>query len=391
MPEAPIAAVACRAANRRATRVLASLTIPVLLSSCALAPGMRYARSAPSNGSADTSAQVNGVRVELRSLTPAVIAEMSVGRQSVPTLPAELATAHSESYRLGRGDVVTIPVWGHPELSLPLGEFRSDIAAGQMVDDSGMIFYPYIGSTPALGLTASELRDKVLAALSRYITNPQLDVKITGFRSKRVHVHGAVEKPMSVSITDVPLTLLDAINSSGGIRTQDLSPGDPSRVELTRGGKTYVLDLFGMYADSRSASQILLKEGDVIRVPSAEESKVYVLGEIQHPAALAFKTRTKSLTQAIAETGGFEPLSAQAKGVYVLRAGPERVQVWHLNARSPVALAVADRFLLQPGDLVYVDATSLAMWNRVVTLVLPTAQLFSQTTQGAAQIKDIAE
>lgn len=391
MPKAPLAAVARRAPYRRMLRAVVSLAMPALLASCAFAPGMRYGRTAPSGDAIDTSAQMKGVRVELRSLTPAVIAEMSAGGQAISNLPEELAAVGSEPYRLGKGDVVTIPVWGHPELSLPLGEFRSDIAAGQMVDDSGMIFYPYIGSVPALGLTAPELREKVLSALSRYITNPQLDIKVTGFRSKRVYVHGAVEKPMSVPITDVPLTLLDAINSSGGIRIQDVTPGDPSRVELTRGGKTYVLDLFGAYGEGRNASQLLLKEGDVIRVPSAQESKVYVLGEIQRPASLAFTTRTKSLTQAIAETGGFEPLSAQSKGVYVMRASSDRVQVWHLDARSPVALAMADRFLLQPGDLVYVDATNLAMWNRVVTLILPTAQLFSQTTQGAAQIKEIVK
>ena len=47
--------------------------------------------------------------------------------------------------------------------------------------------------------------------------------------------------------------------------------------------------------------------------------------------------------------------------------------VYHLNARSPTALAVAEEFELNPKDVVYVDATPLATWNRVISLILPSA------------------
>ena len=50
-------------------------------------------------------------------------------------------------------------------------------------------------------------------------------------------------------------------------------------------------------------------------------------------------------------------------------------EVFHLDAASPVALALAASFELHAKDVVYVDAAPLARWNRVITQVLPSAQL----------------
>ncbi|REM33207.1 sugar transporter, partial [Mycobacterium tuberculosis] len=49
--------------------------------------------------------------------------------------------------------------------------------------------------------------------------------------------------------------------------------------------------------------------------------------------------------------------------------------VFHLNAKNPAALALADRFPLQPRDVVYIDSVPLVSWNRVASLILPAAQV----------------
>ncbi|MEN9705504.1 MAG: hypothetical protein RLZZ393_1383 [Pseudomonadota bacterium] len=66
--------------------------------------------------------------------------------------------------------------------------------------------------------------------------------------------------------------------------------------------------------------------------------------------------------------------SANAGQIYVIRnEGTEAPpKVFHLDARSPVKLALADGFELRARDVVYVDAAPLAQWNRVVSLLLPT-------------------
>jgi polysaccharide export outer membrane protein len=133
----------------------------------------------------------------------------------------------------------------------------------------------------------------------------------------------------------------------------------------------------GNYGEGPGPSQILLQDSDVVRVASREEAKVYVLGEVDKPSALQLENGRLSLVQALADVGGLSPLSAQAKGIYVIRAQDSTdIEVYHLDARNPVALAMADRFPLRPRDVVYVDATNLARWNRVLGLLAPTLDLY---------------
>lgn len=355
-------------------------------SGCALAPGMHLGMSGSSDGYIDTSARVNGLKVRLRSLTPQLVTSLQHRDDSVKTLPDEFTRVQPEPYRLGLYDVVTVAVWEHPELSMPLGQYRADLASGQMIDPSGGLFYPYVGFLQAKGLTTSELRLKLLTSLSRILNNPQLDVKITGFRSQKVFVHGGVLKPGTVPVTDVPLTLLDAVNQAGGIAPN----GDGSQVELARGASRVRVNLFADYGAGVDPSRLVLRDGDVVRVPTREEAKIYLLGEVERAQALSLNNGRMSLAQAIAEGGGISPLSAQGKGLYVIRMyDSSSVELFHLNARNPLALAIGDRFPLKPRDIVWVDATGLARWNRVIGLLGPTAALYNAGSQGAVYTKQL--
>lgn len=369
------------------------MTGMLFLSGCAFAPGMHL--GIESSEDLDTTGTVAGLKVRLRSLTPASAAELSRTGRAPCVLPEELTRPKAEPYRLGLYDVVTVAVWEHPELTTPFGQYRSDLAVGQMIDESGNIFYPYAGEVAAKGLTANELRGKILASLSKVLNNPQLDVKITGFRSQKVFVHGGVVKPGAVYVTDVPLTLLDALNQAGGIAPAGAagSPGgDGSRIELLRDGKTTAIDLYADYGKGTDPSRVLLKDGDVVRVPSRDEGKVYVLGEVAKAQSLPLTNGRMSLAQAIAEVGGISPLSAEGKGIYVLRMHDSAaVDLWHLDARNPLALAIGDRFPLEPRDIVWVDATGLARWNRVIGLILPTANLYYYGMLGTTGTRDLIE
>jgi polysaccharide export outer membrane protein len=58
--------------------------------------------------------------------------------------------------------------------------------------------------------------------------------------------------------------------------------------------------------------------------------------------------------------------------MYVIRGALSGTpSVYHLDARSPVAMLLANQFELQPKDVVYVDATGLARFSRVLNQLLP--------------------
>ncbi len=351
----------------------------LVLSGCFAAPGMVLNETADVEGAVDTLADFQGARVHLQSINSKTLASMTPGVSAVTAeLPEELLSFKPESYRLGPFDIVQVVIWEHPELTSPLGSYRSDNATGQLVGESGIMFYPYVGEINVNGKTIAELRTEIFQSLSKVLNNPQIDVRLLESQRHKVYVQGSVAKPGVVSLSDVPVTLLEAINDCGGANAQ----ANISRVELVRDGKSYTINLLAAYAAGKGPGDILLKDGDAIRVPAASESKVYLLGEVRNQQALEFKNGKLSLSEVLAEGGGLLSESAKAENIYVIRAeSADAIDIFHLNARSPLALVFGDKFSLLPGDIVYVDATGLARWNRVAKMLLPTAQLIYYGTQ----------
>ena len=102
---------------------------------------------------------------------------------------------------------------------------------------------------------------------------------------------------------------------------------------------------------------------------------MFVMGEILRPSALPMRNGSLSLNEALGEAGGPNLNTANTGQIYVIRNTAQgSPAVFHLNASSPAALALADSFALRPRDVVYIDPVALVNWNRIISLILPTAQ-----------------
>jgi polysaccharide export outer membrane protein len=290
--------------------------------------------------------------------------------------------AEPGAYRIGAGDVLSVAVWGYPELSMSTmtatttssTDSASAGGVGYLVSAGGYIQFPYIGQVYVVGLTETEAYTKLSAALSRVIRNPQITVRVQNYRSQRVYIDGEVKVPGVYSITDLPMTLPEALNRAGG----SLPTSDLSRIQLNRKGHLYTLNLSNLVSNGINPASIMLAAGDMLRVPSRDDSKVYVMGEVVKPTALAMQNGRLSLNQALGEAAGVSPVSGNARQIYVVRTRNEnqgQPAVYHMDVKAPAALILAEQFALQPGDVVYVDASALATWNRVISLVLPSAGL----------------
>tara|TARA_Y100001949_G_scaffold54068_1_gene45505 strand:+ start:879 stop:1115 length:237 start_codon:yes stop_codon:yes gene_type:complete len=53
-----------------------------------------------------------------------------------------------------------------------------------------------------------------------------------------------------------------------------------------------------------------------------------------------------------------------------------KINVFKLDIKNPINLAVGKRFILQPKDIVFIPPTKLVKWNRVITLLLRQTDLF---------------
>ena len=359
----------------RAFRVGTIASALLLLAGCA-APGMKL-NSKPSR---PEKTEVGGLAVTLRPLTPEVV----IAQRPLDPEPLDgLLIDKLPPYRVGPQDVLLVTVWDHPEITLPLGQFRSDSSSGTVVDDDGSIYFPYIGQLAVAGLTVPEIRAKLTTHLAKVLQKPQVDLKVLAYRSKKIYVGGEVRNPAVYNMTDIPMTLSEAIARTGGF----LPSADDSHLILSRGSKTWTLNFQALMSAGNKIGQVLLKDGDALYIPGQKENPVYVLGEVVRPGSLPTVHGSLSLAQALSDSGGIQGTSADARSIYVIRQGgdPKSVDVFHLDARNPATMVLADRFLLGPRDIVYVDAGTLTRFGRVMSVLAPTVSAMSSTTLAAAE------
>ncbi|HEX5421891.1 MAG TPA: SLBB domain-containing protein, partial [Gammaproteobacteria bacterium] len=245
------------------------------------------------------------------------------------------------------------------------------------------IFFPYVGIVNVAGRTVGQVREEVTQRLTRYIQNPQLDVRVVSFRSKKVEVSGAVGKPGEVPITDVPLTLLQALQLAGGGTAQAAL----QNVEVVRDGAVHTFDVQALLDRGDMRQDILLQDKDVVYVPDTSYYSVHVLGEVKTPGDVPLIRARLNLAEAITKRGGFNIQNANLARVFVFRGAPQKPKIYWLDAKSPVAMLLATQFQMQPQDVVFIASTGLARWNRLVGLILPTVQTLWQTQSLINQFK----
>ncbi|MCS0610954.1 polysaccharide biosynthesis/export family protein [Massilia solisilvae] len=286
-------------------------------------------------------------------------------------------------YRIGAGDVLSITVWDHPELAgagMPAAAAAADNGTlataaanstppGFVVDHKGRIQFPFAGLLPVEGLTEEQARAQLSEKLAKYIANPNVTLRVQSYRSKRVYIDGEVKSPGLQAINDIPMSLMEALNRAGGL----LPTADQSRIAVERSKVRYDINLRELVQKGIDPNTVLLAPGDVVRVHSRDESKVFVSGEVITPKALTMHDGRLTLNEALGESGGVSPLSGDARQIYVVRKTAEGTRVFQLDARVTGSIAMAEEFELRPKDVVYVAASPLANWNRNLSLLFPGA------------------
>jgi polysaccharide export outer membrane protein len=356
---------------------------PLLVSCVNMEPGMRIdTAQVPSTTAPPQSTPV------IKLITPDLLRSEKQARAQQSAQNVSKLLGQSKPYVIGSGDLLSILVWDHPELNIAAaGAQALSASAGAqtpaafVVDQQGIVQFPYVGAIKLAGLTELQARDLLAQKLVKSIKKPDITLRVLSFRSQKIYVDGEVKAPGNQAIDDVPMTLLESLTRAGGI----LPTADQSYIMVTRDGVSYPINIPLLVRQGINPSSIMLMNGDVVRVRSRDENKVYVLGEVQTAKALAMNNGRMTLTEALGEAGGLNQLSASSKQVYVVRnADQAEPVVYNLDAGSPVALALAENFELNPRDVVFVDASGLARFSRVVSLLIPTA---AATTAGYGQIK----
>jgi len=284
--------------------------------------------------------------------------------------PTNLPGSRGWEYRVGVGDVLNIIVFDHPELTLPAGPQRSAEESGILVQADGNFFYPYIGQVKARGQSIAAIRDEVAKRLAEFIPDPQVDVRIAAFNSQNVVVSGQVEAPGKHALTTTPLTLVEAVNASGGLK----ETADAKRVTIQRNGSLYSVDYEGFLVAGLNKNNPVLRSGDIVTVPRRKAEEAFILGQVKKPAAVDLSVEPVTLTQALTRQGGLDEHRADARGVFVFRAAGPHMTVFQLETSSPMGFLLGTKFVLEPRDVVYITRSPLQRWNDTISGLLPSVQ-----------------
>lgn len=370
-----------RAWRRNGARTLATLLGAGWLAGCSLAPGGHIPYRTE-------SAPIDNL-VDIQPITPGLVAtyqrEITQASAMSEALRAEL---DAWTYRIGPGDVLSVIVYNHPELTIPAGAERSAAEAGNLVQQDGTIFYPFIGRVRVAGMSQSEVQSLLTRRLSQFLTEPQVEVRVADYRSQRVRISGAVGSPGPVPVTNEPLTLVDALSAAGGLQEN----ANWHEVRLTRDGHQEKISAFDLLRNGDQRLNRLLRDGDSIHVATAANQAIAMMGEVGSPGYIPLGNERLTLTDALARAGGLNREAAEPTGIFVVRGQEEGsdklATVYQLDITNAVALNLGSRFILEPQDVVYVTAAPLARWNRVISLLLPSARLPGSTASSISDVRN---
>ena len=224
----------------------------------------------------------------LKTESPPISQEASIDAHPIKVhfIPITVALTQSMErsgiyrYHVGAYDVLNVYVWDHPEFHAPLGEGTATSGknaeltpslapSGFLVGPDGNIFFPLLGYVHVAGKTVPEIRAQLTRLLTKYVRNPQVDVRVIEFRSQKIYVMGEVNTPGLQPLTDVPMAVLDALNLAGGMVPDT---ADPSHIFVIRGNYAGP-EVYWLNADAPSrlllAQNFYLLPQDVIFVSTA--------------------------------------------------------------------------------------------------------------------------
>ncbi len=236
------------------------------------------------------------------------------------------------------------------------------------VSEDGSIVLEGIGKLIAEGKKLSEIRNEIAFLMEKL---PGLEtafqIEISQFLSQKALVNIPSKPGGNIILKNSALALDEVLTESGLAVTGEKI----FRIKLQRGSKEYSFTLRALLDET--TNRLYLEPNDRVRVEilSYKPSKVFILGGVSPTVVEINPAIRETLADILFTNGGvLSSSSAKRSEVYLLR-GSNPVKAFHLDAKSPTRLIVADNMELRPNDILYVAEQPLVSFNRTLGSLLP--------------------
>lgn len=360
--------------------------------------------SGPSRARVSDVAAQNDLRgIQLVDVTDEVARKLYTERSNAD-FSKVLGEDTSFREQLGVGDAVDISIWEAPPATLfgdgfsgasAIVSSSSGIAAAsssgarvttlpvQVVNGDGDISVPFIGKLTAVGRTPMQLQDDIAARLKNIAHKPQVLVRLDKNDTSYVTVVGDVASSTRMELSARGERLLDALAAAGGAR----DPIDKVTLQVTRGNTLVSLPLQTVIGNPRE--NVPLHAGDVVTALFQPYSFT-VLGATGKNDEINFEAQGITLAQALARSGGLQDARSDAQGVFIFRLERPDALAWpnqpvrttadgkvpviyQINLRDPNSFFVAQSFMMDNRDLLYVSNAPVTELQKVLNLVFSVA------------------
>lgn len=241
------------------------------------------------------------------------------------------------------------------------------------VTSEGTIRLPYVGVIAVAGKRPREVEQEIEQRMAGQSERPQVLVRQESANGSAVIVGGEVTNPGRFRLSPAHEKLLDVITLAGGYRGSGMAD---LVVRVVRQGQVSESPLEGL--DYSNGGGMELEPGDRVEVLRRPRS-YSVLGTANRINRYDLPTRQVSLIEALALSGGPNDNLSDPAAVFVFRYektpdGTERPTVYHLNMLKPRSYFLAQKFILENKDVIYVAG---ARANEPIRLLQTIAQIFT--------------
>lgn len=289
---------------------------------------------------------------------------------------------------IGAGDVLAISIFEANGSLFSSGGSGNGSGSGSrgssqglpliLVDATGAINLPFAGLVQVAGLTSSQAAVAVRRALAGKVANPQVIVSVAENSFNTVTVLGEVKEPGRVPLSANADRVIDVIAARGGAAR----PPEDVQVRIARGGQTFTAPLTSVLTEFDE--NIRLMRGDQVNLVYSPR-KFSTFGALGQVSQIEMGAAPITLAGALSKVGGLDTNYANARSVLIFRfERPEIAEALHVNQRAttrgvPVVyrlnleeaegLFIANNFVIQPDDIVYIPRSSSAELGKFFTLI----------------------